>query len=418
MFGIIASAALSSGTAAQQAELVPLAVGGSAARIEWAQVVASANDDWINDIVPLQNGNLLGVGFLNRADSAFGGDWQAVSVELSPNGSLVSDHRYGAGGGTDAFWSAAEASDGRRTFAGFTTRVGPGGINGYVVVTRPDGAIVKENAFGEGGYDRFTDLAPTADGGHVFLGHSQAAGADKRRIYIVKADANGLPIWQRIHDAPETWGALYIEPAIDGGFIIAGGMERGGDSDMFVMKVDDQGNEVWRRQVGTTEWDEINHGLLIRPDGTIVIVGYTHAQGSEVNDLVAATLTATGETIRLERFGGSGDDRAILAKADGAGRVWIVGQTASAGAGGSDLLLAELNGSGSFTGMATTIGGAQDDNGTAVLPIGADAILVAGYSRNLGRGGQDAFIAKISRPTGKAHPAFTRTVVIEPTRAR
>lgn len=383
-------------------------------RIEWMQTIASPGDDWINDLVPLKNGNLLGVGFLNRDDAGFAADWLAVAAELQLDGTMVSQRRYGEHGGSDAFWSAAEAPDGRRIFGGFTTRIGPGGINGYVLVSRPDGVIVKENGFGGGGYDRFTDLAPAGEG-YVFLGHSQPANADKRRVYLVKTDAAGLPLWERIHDAPETWGALYIEPAADGGYIIAGGTDGGGDGDMFVMKVDGEGRELWRKRVGTPNWDEINHGLLIRPDGKIVIVGYTHPHGGEVNDLVAATLSADGEVERLERFGGSGDDRAILAKADAGGTVWIVGQTASAGAGGSDLLLTSLDPSGAFTGVVATLGGPANDNGTAVLPLGESAVVVAGYSRNLGPGRQDAFIARLTRPArGRTHPAFRRTVVKKP----
>lgn len=405
-----ALAALFIGSPVGGAEL-PLTVGGDASvRIEWGQVIATGGDDWINDLVPLRNGNLLGVGFLNRSDGSFNSDWLAVAAELTPDGTKVSERRYGENGGSDAFWSAVEAADGRRIFGGFTTRIGPGGINGYVLVSRPDGVIVKENGFGAGGYDRFTGLAAAGDG-YVFLGHSQPAGADKRRVYLVRTDAAGLPVWERVHDAPESWGALYIEP-VAGGFVIAGGTARDGDSDMFVMKVDDAGRELWRKRVGTAEWDEINHGLVIRPDGRIVIVGYTHARGSEVNDLVAATLSADGEVDRLERFGGNGDDRAILANADAAGTVWIVGQTASAGAGGSDMLLTSLDASGAFTGVAVTLGGPADDNGTAVHPIGSESVVVAGYSRNLGVGAQDAFVARLSRPASRGtNPAFRRTVV-------
>ena len=411
---VLATAALAAPAAAlgQQAHALPLTVGGTDSRIEWGQVVASANDDWINDLVPLRNGNVLGVGFVNRADGSFASDWQAVAVELTPRGQVASDHRYGANGGADAFWSVAEAADGNRIFAGFTTRVGPAGINGYVLVGRPNGQIVKENGIGHPGYDRFTDLAPAGDG-FVFVGHSQLPDA-LRRTYIVKTSAAGLPLWERIYGGPETWSALYIEPVADG-FIIAGGTDGGGDGDMFVMKVDAEGRELWRKRVGTPDWDEINHGLVVRPDGTLVLVGYTHARGSEVNDLVAATLSKDGDLIRLERFGGSGDDRAIFGKVDDSGTVWVVGQTASAGVGGSDLLLTSLDSTGAFTGMATTVGGAQDDNGTAVLPVGDQAILVAGYSRNLGQGAQDAFIARVSRPAGKTHPAFKR-VVVTPTR--
>ena len=62
-----------------------------------------------------------------------------------------------------------------------------------------------------------------------------------------------------------------------------------------------------------------------------------------------------------------------------------------------------------------TLGGPADDNGTAVLPLGAGAVLVAGYSLNLGPGRQDAFVARLTRPAGaRAHPAFRRTIVKRP----
>ncbi len=391
---------------------LPLVLGGDpSVRVQWSQVIATANDDWINDLVALANGKVLASGFVNRADGSFASDWQAIAVELSPDGGIMSDRRYGANGGTDALWSSAERADGNRIFAGFTTRIGPGGINGYVLLTRPDGTIVKENGFGHAGYDRFTDLAPAGDG-YVFVGHSQLPdNGARRRTYIVKTDANALPQWERIYGGAETWSALYIEPAGDGGFIIAGGTDGAGDGDMFVQKVDGEGRELWRKRVGTPDWDEINHGLAIRPDGRIVLVGYTHPRGGEVNDLVAATLTALGEVERLERFGGTGDERAIGLKRAG-DRVWIVGQTSSAGAGGSDLLVASLGADGGFDGGALTLGGTADDNGTAIHPLPGGGLLIAGYSRNLGVGAQDAFIARVTRPAlSKPHPAFRRTVV-------
>lgn len=392
---------------------LPFALSGDdAARIEWGHRFASPNDDWVNDLVPLKNGNVMAVGFLNRADAAFGGDWWALAAELRPGGMPVAERRYAEQGGTDAFWSMAEAQGGNRVFAGFTTRIGPAGINGFVLVGRPDGSIVKENGYGHAGYDRFTDLAAAGDG-FIFVGHSQLADAEaRRRAYIVKTDAGGLHQWERIYGGPETWSALYIEPMQDGGFVIAGGTDGGGDGDMFVMKIDAEGREQWRKRVGTADWDEINHGLLVRPDGRIVLVGYTHRRGEDANDLVAATLSPTGELERLERFGGTADDRAILAKQDGQGRVWIVGHTASSGAGGVDLVLARLDREGRFERAALTIGGASDDHGTAVLPLGDGSLLVAGYSTGLGAGGQDAFVLKLRSPQwDRRHAAFSRVQV-------
>jgi len=410
--------AVTSGAAAQTPESLPLAVGGSQARIEWGQIVASPRDDWVNDLILLRNGNILGVGFTGREDSDPNADWQAAATELTKQGMLISDRRYGEHGGTDAFWSMTEAADGRRVFAGLTTRIGPLGINGYVLVSGPDGMIVRENGYGYAGYDRFTDVAPT-DGGYIFVGHSQLPDQGAlRRAYIVKTDFTGLPLWERIYGGPETWSALYVEPAGDGGFVISGGTDGGGDGDMFVLKIDAEGRELWRKRVGTSDWDEINHGIVVRPDGTIVLIGYTNPHGSDLHDWVAATLSPSGDLVRLERLGGPKDERATSARLDDQGVIWMIGHSESTGQGGTDMLLSSIDAHGAFTGVATTVGGIQDDMGTAVLPLGRDGILVAGYSRNLGRGGQDAFIARLTVPAGKGHPALRRTVIVAPKPAR
>lgn len=409
----IALGLLAAALSAEPANLPFELNGDSKASISWSRQIASPNDDWVNDLTSLRDGRLLAVGFLNRADGSPPSDWAALAAELALDGTLTRQGAYGVGGGIDAFWSMAEAGDGNRMFAGFTTRIGGGGIDALALLTNASGEMLAERAFGGGGYDRFTDLVATGDG-FVFVGHSQAAGDEKRRVLLVKTDLEGNPLWQQIHDAPESWGALYIEP-VDDGFVIAGGTTIAGDGEMFAMKVDGAGREVWRKRVGTPEWDEVNHGLVVRPDGSIVLAGYTHRRGQEANDFVAATLSSQGDVQRIERFGGGGDDRAILAKADASGRIWIVGQSSSAGAGGSDLLLTSLDKDGMFEGRAITIGGPADDNGTALLPMSDGSILLAGYSRGLGGGGQDAFVLRLARPAwDKSNPAFKREVAKQP----
>ena len=397
-------------TSAAAADPVPLAVRGGSSKLEWIQVVSSPNNDWINDLVPLANGNVLAVGFVNRKDGSPPSDWAALAVELQPDGQRISERRYGEGGGVDAFWSAMEGSGGQRIYAGFTTRIGRGGIDGLSLLAKAGGDLVTETAHGWGGYDRFTDLTQDGDG-FVFVGHSQETGSDVRRVYLVGTDGGGKERWHSVLGGAGSWGGLYVERSGDGGFIVAGGVsESDADGDMFVIKTDGGGRELWRKRVGTPDWDEVNHGLVVRADGSIVLVGYTHPHGLESNDLVAASLTKDGELVRLERLGGPGDDRAILPKLASDGRIWIAGQTASAGAGGYDLALTSLDAAGAFTGEAAIVGGKLDDIGTAVLPV-TGGILVAGYSRNLSGGEEDAFVARLPAPGVSQIPAFKRTVV-------
>ena len=412
----LAFASLALAASAPERPLPFTIVGDRTASIMWGRTFVSPNDDWVNELIALRGGLILGVGFLNRRDGSPPSDWTALATVLTDKGERITENSYGAGGGLDAFFAAREAADGRHVLAGFTTRIGGGGINGYFLLAEPDGAIIKENAFGGNGYDRFTDIAETVDG-YLFVGHSMADGEPvKRRVYIVKTDRDGVFEWEKIHEAPETLGALNIEPAGDGGYVIAGGTTVCGDGDNFVMKIDAEGRELWRRRAGTPGWDEVNHGLLIRPDGTIILPGYAHRRGEEANDLLVVTLSPDGEVRRIERFGGIGDDRAIQAKLGRDGGIWIIGHSSSArDGGGTDLLLARVNPDGAFDPGAISIGGAEDDHGTALLPLADGSLLLAGYSRGLGGGGQDAFVVRVTAPAwDRPNPAFTRAVVKAP----
>jgi len=386
--------------------------GDPNARLSWMRSYASAGDDWINDIVPLSGDRFLAVGFLNRDDNAeqSARAWRALAAIVRGDGSAAADRHYGERG-VNAFWSAREGQGERLAFAGFTTEGGAGGIDALAVSTRADGAVVAERQFGGAGYDRFTSLAPAGDG-HVFLGHSQPAGEDRRRLFAVRTDADLDPVWERIIEAPESLGALYIAAAADGGFVVAGGIGSG-EGDIVVIKLDGDGRELWRRTIGSAEASDVNHGLALLANGNIVVVGYSRSWGARDNDLLAATLSPTGEVLAIDMLGGAGDDRPILAKADAAGGVVIVGQTASAGAGGTDLMLARLGPDGSFMPGVITLGTAAEDHGTAIHPLGGGDLLVAGYSNAAGgRGGQDAFLARLSAPSwGRSNPAFERRQV-------
>lgn len=378
-----------------------------ASRVLWLREFASPQEDWINELLPLRDGNYLAVGFLGR-DLAVEGDsdWRALAVKLNASGDIVWQREHGAGGRIDAYWNAQEAADGRLGLAGFTTRIGAGGIDAYASILTPDGAIIKENAFGGGKYDRATDLALAADGGYVLAGFTESFGAGKRDVWLIKIDANGIEQWRRNYGGPGNDVALYIERVGDEGFVLAGGAESPqGDSEILVMKVDRDGNEVWRRTFGETGTDDINHGLAVLRDGRIVVPGYSKSWDSRDNDIVAAILTPEGEVAHIDLIGGPGDDRAMTAKADADGRVWIVGYANSTGAGALDVVITALDADTGFTNVFATFGGPADDNGTAILPLRDDSFLVAGYSENLATPSKDSFVMRVAafadRPLAK-----------------
>ncbi len=397
-FVLLAAAALAASAAAKE----PYRLRSEQATIAWSQIFASDHDDWINDIIALKDG-YLAVGFLNRTDGDGGSDWRALAAKVAGDGKVLWTKEYGAGGGIDAFWSARETADGLM-FGGFSSRVGPGGINAYFAATDSRGLLRKENAYGTPGYDRITGLAETPTG---FIGAGHAEGRDGRDVLLIGVDSEGVETWRRVFAEAGSNGALYIEPAGDGNYIVSGGTAPAGDADMLVLKVDASGNEIWRRVIGEPRTDDVNHGLVVLADGRIVAAGYTNSWGEGERDFMAAVLSPSGDLLSLSTIGGRGDDRLISAEADAEGRIffWTIGHTASAGAGGSDVLVGRLEADGGFADGVILIGGEKDDNGTAILPLGDD-LLVGGYSTGLGQGAQDAFIARLRGLDLRPHAAF------------
>lgn len=373
------------------------------AAIAWTTAYASPNEDWINDIVALGDGSFLAVGFLDRLDGESSSDWRALAAKFDADGGSRWTKEYGKGGGIDAFWTAREVDDNRLMFGGFSTRLGPAGINAYFAATTADGALQKENAYGTPGYDRITGLAPTSSG---FIGAGHAEGVDGRDVFLIGVDKDGVELWRRVFAEKGANGALYVEPAGDGNFIVAGGTSPDGDADILVMKVDAEGRELWRRVVGAPETDDINHGLVVFPDGRIVVAGYTQSWGAGGRDFMAAVLSSAGATVSIETIGGRGDDRAMLAKADAEGRVWIVGHTDSAGAGGMDAMAALLGADGRFAKEVLLVGGPGDDVGAAVRPLPHGDLLLGGHGESFGGGASDGFVMRLDAVRLKAHPAI------------
>src|SRR5262249_22289837 len=153
---------------------------------------------------------------------------------------------------------------------------------------------------------------------------------------------------------------------------------------MLVMKIDNDGRELWRRAVGAPGTSDVNHGLVVRQDGRIVVFGYSQSWGAVDNDLLAVTLSPDGDEISHSVFGGAGDDRPILARIGADDRIWVVGYTKSAGAGDWDVIVAAVEADGKFAPGVALLSGPRDDNGAAILPLANGDLLVGGYSASLG----------------------------------
>ncbi len=92
-------------------------------------------------------------------------------------------------------------------------------------------------------------------------------------------------------------------------------------------------------------------------------------------------------------WGGSGADSGSAVATDSSGNVYVVGSTSSFGAGGYDVLLTKYDSSGSLV-WAKTWGGSSDEYATGVLAASDGFIYIVGGTASFGAGWYDALILK------------------------
>ena len=95
---------------------------------------------------------------------------------------------------------------------------------------------------GSSGLDAASLLAATADGGSIAAGDTGGSlTAWNQDIALVKLDAQGQLLWRRVIETNthQMYGALLEHP--DGGYVLVGSLVRGGRFDIFVIKTDAEG---------------------------------------------------------------------------------------------------------------------------------------------------------------------------------
>ena len=143
------------------------------------------------------------------------------------------------------------------------------------------------------------------------------------------------PVWEQVTGFHSSFNDV---TAFDGYIYAAGSHYLGlsGGNDVVLRKYDEDGNLLWSQEWGGPGHD-IAYGIVGSGDW-LYVVGETSSFGSGAKDVFLWQVSATdGSTISVNYWGGAQDDiaRAVAVGSD----VYVVGQTASFGAGGNDLVV-------------------------------------------------------------------------------
>ncbi len=314
--------------------------------------------------------------------SSGAGSQDVYLVRIDPGGEELWSRTYG-GTALDNGWSVLETPDGGFIIAGFTGSFGAGGVDVYLIRTDPAGALLWERTFGGSGDEHAWAIQPASDGGYIIAGETDSIGAGDLDAYLIRVDDDGNELWSRTYGGSDVDRVFAVREAPDGGFVVAG-ITNGFDAvgrDAYVVKTDASGELEWERTFGD-RGDDVAHAIDTSGEGFIVM-GYTSSFGAKSYDAYLIRLDASGETEWTEMFGGPMDDRIITGVSTTDGGFALVGYTRSFGEGSWDAYLVKTDDAGTPE-WFDTFGGTNEDTGYTIEETAGGGYVLTGYSEELG----------------------------------
>jgi len=314
-------------------------VGYSVIQTENGYIIAGYTSSNNDNNVWLVSVDTLGNGIWNKT---FGGSRNDIAYSIqktSDNGYLLigSTHSFGVNGdvwlikvnstgfeewnrtyggvNNEIGYSVIEVSDGY-IFAGSTKTFGMGGNDMWLVKTNLLGEKVWSKRFGGPNDDSASSVVQTEDGGFLLAGYTSSYGEGGQEIWLVKTDSQGNEVWSKRFGGPNDDSASSVVQTEDGGYIITGlTRSYGANGNVLLIKTNQYGLAEWSELLGGSSWDVINH---IEPtlDGGIILSGSSQsfddkgAQGWLIKMKPVPTPTPSGtggiETSEINETSGIG----------------------------------------------------------------------------------------------------------------
>lgn len=360
---------------------------------EWAGAIGTGAAEDVRDICTVDDDGYILAGFTWIEQMC-----DALLIRVDPGGTVRWARTFG-GDGTEYGNSVCRTPDGGFLMAGFTTSTTADGNRDILLVcTDAGGNELWTRTHGGTGLDVAHCIRPVRSGGYILCGRTESSGNGEDDILVMRLGAAGEAVWSRtfggtraevgrtVFELPngdfmvagangsddtmshgnmdyylirldnqgnEIWWQTYgndtgegfdfcyhAVPTVDGGFVMTGSSDATFPLDAVQIKADNSGNRLWFAAEGG-DFYEYGTSVLETIDGTVV-TAMTRTADDWDNDCLILRQDTAGTTQWSTTFGGDGHEWINASCMGPGGSIVIAGQTSSAGAGKSDVLIARI----------------------------------------------------------------------------
>ncbi|MFB0515401.1 MAG: hypothetical protein ACETWG_02205 [Candidatus Neomarinimicrobiota bacterium] len=302
--------------------------------------------------------------------------------------------------------SMLQTFDGGFVIVGMTGSYGAGSNDVWLIKISAAGEEEWNRTYGGTLWDEGFSVQQTADSGYVITGITESYGAGDYDVWLIKLNAEGSEEWTRTFGGGLWDGAASVCQTSDGGYILTGYTDSFGEGpgDVWLIKTDSDGREVWNRTYGGSGWDG-GRSVLQTSEGGYIVAGYTESYRVKGYDVWLLKVEASGDTIWSRTHGGRGTNMAHAVAHTADGGYIIAGRTDLLGTAGYDALLIKTDPEGKEV-WTRTFGGDQDDLANSVQQTSDNGFIIVGYTYSYGAGMSDIWLIKTD---AEGTESWTRT---------
>lgn len=271
--------------------------GFSGADVGTTFVQTSDNGYLITGVLDVSASN--GQGNSKTAQKHAGGDVWALKLD---NSGTLEWSRFFGGSFTDTPFGVVETADNNYIIAAssdsedFNISNNKGTYDFWVLKISNDGNLLWEKSFGGTKIDEPRGITNTNDGNFIVVGDTRSQDKDVRvnnggaDLWILKISSDGNLIWEKTYGGSNFDVARSISKTQDNGFIIAGNSRSSnsdftnqGQSDAWILKVDNSGNKIWQKFVGGSQNEFLFDAIQLK-NQAIIAVGESSSSDNQIPD--------------------------------------------------------------------------------------------------------------------------------------